>query len=179
MFFTQLPDMPVNMTDEQVIQSNEWLEHNVATEIWTTAVVSAKFKISAARLNQLHKKYQIPGHIKLGATHLYIARYAQPWFEAHELRKKHKKVKVEVKKPKKVKGEYTYTLWGQEYTTTEDPDIVFHNVRQWVMSRWPDYYTYTEKGYEPIGEKINQHPEDLREEMRHVSESFKQAKKGI
>lgn len=177
MFFTQLPDMPSDMNDEQVIASNEWLQSNVATEIWTTAVVSAKYGLSGARLTQLHKAHQIPGHIKLGATHLYIARYAQAWFDSYKSRDKRKKVKVEVKKPKLKKGEYIYTLWGQDYITTEDPDIVFHNVRQWVMSRWPDYYTYTEKGYEPIGEKINQHPEDLREEMRHVSESFKQAKK--
>ena len=177
MFFTQLPDMPVNMTDEQVIQSNEWLEHNVATEIWTTAVVSAKFKISAARLNQLHKKYQIPGHIKLGATHLYIARYAQPWFEAHELRKKHKKVKVEVKKPKKVKGEYTYTLWGQEYTDSLPPKTVWSNWLGYIASQYPQFYR-DGKFENVIGELIMQQPPELKSALAEVNKVFRKLTAG-
>lgn len=177
MFFTQLPDMPLNMSDEQVIQSNEWLEHNVATEIWTTAVVSAKFKISAARLNQLHKKYQIPGHIKLGATHLYIARYAQPWFEAHELRKKHKKVKVEVKKPKKVKGEYTYTLWGQEYTDSLPPKTVWNNWLGYIASQYPQFYR-DGKFENVIGELIMQQPPELKSALAEVNKVFRKLTAG-
>ena len=153
------------------------------SEYMTAKEVEEVYKISMSRQTQLIKSKKVI--VVNDSQRVYYERSFAAWFfsayvakqTAKASTREAKKAEKKSGRPKKVKGEYTYTLWGQEYTTTEDPDIVFHNVRQWVMSRWPDYYTYTEKGYKPIGEKINQHPEDLREEMRHVSESFKQAKK--
>lgn len=140
MFFTHLPDMPEGMSPEQITQANEWLQSNVDTEIWTTAAVCEKYKFSGARLNQLNKAHIIPGHIKFGSTHVYIARFAGPWFDAYRKRADVRKVKVEPKKagrPKKVKGEYTYTLWGQEYTDTRPPAEVEREWKVKVASYYP------------------------------------------
>jgi hypothetical protein len=100
MFFTHLPDMPEGMSPEQITQANEWLQTNVDSEMWTSAAVCKHFKFSGARLNQLNKEHVIPGHIKFGATHVYLMRFAGPWFAAYKKRSDVRKVKVEAPKKK-------------------------------------------------------------------------------
>lgn len=127
MFFTHLPDMPLDMSTEQVDQANEWLSSNVATEMWITAQVCAEFKISQARLAQLLKTNKIPGHIQLGSTHLYIMRYARPWFEAYAMRvqaRASNKVAKAAKKGTRTKKDKekwrTFTLYAKEYRIPDE-----------------------------------------------------------
>lgn len=131
MFFTHLPDMPSDMPAEQIDQANEWLSSNVATEMWITAQVCAEFKISQARLAQLLKTNKIPGHIQLGSTHLYIMRYARPWFEAYDMKVKSRRSVQEAKatdkaakkgtRTKKDKEKWrTFTLYGTEHRIPDE-----------------------------------------------------------
>ena len=137
MIFTNLPDMPEEMSPEETKQANEWLQNIVATEVWTTADVCKKFNLSSARLNQLHKSHEIKGHIKLGATHFYIARYAGPWFEAYRKRGEIRKVKVAAKKenpkkpgrPKKNREEWRHTTF--EGFALDIPEE-FSSPRKWL-----------------------------------------------
>lgn len=147
MFFTHLPDMPANMSDEQIIQANEWLTCNVASEMWTTAQVAAEFKLSGARLTQLNKAYNIPGRILFGSTNVYIMKFAGPWFRDYVARqtarastREAKKAKKGNGRPKKSKGAYTYTLFGQEYTETRAPGIVHAEWCAKLASAYPQYY---------------------------------------
>lgn len=101
MFFTHLPEMPEDMSPEQITQANDWLQSNVDTEMWTSAEVCKHFKFSGARLNQLNKEHVIPGHIKFGATHVYLMRFAGPWFVAYKKRSDIRRVKVAPEKESK------------------------------------------------------------------------------
>lgn len=177
MFFTHLPEMPEGMNPEQITQANEWLQTNVDSEMWTSAEVCKHFKFSGARLNQLNKEHVIPGHIKFGATHVYLMRFAGPWFAAYKKRADVRKVKVEAPnkksgRPKKVKGEYEYTLWGSVYKTANEPREEMLNWKGYVAAQYPQFY---EGGdfKKVIGELIKDQPPELKNALKEIDHVFR------
>lgn len=119
MFFTHLPDMPAEMSDEAIEESNLWLQENARLELWTTRDIETRYKISASRLNQIQKIYKIKGHIQLGSTHIYVARYAKEFFEDYVARQiarisTRQAKKSKDKKVKKIEEWRKYSFNGAE-----------------------------------------------------------------
>ena len=181
MLFDQFP----NTVPEQYRDAaREWLTKEFNESILTGAEVCAYCGITQSKLSSIVAT-EIPFFVfKKGNVFLFIAHYAKPWMEdvkaqqaASVAARKSKAENKKVGRPKKVKGEYTYTLFGTEYISTAPVAEDYDNWLNYIASQWPDYY---EGGkFEKVNaDMIMQQPEALRAQIKEINAVFRKIMAG-
>lgn len=155
---------------EKYKQGQDW-----ADATWITAIeVEERYGVSRQQQRNLYMKGAAPDALYLGATLLYWRSSAEPYFREYDKRQKERidssekrKEKRRPGRPKKVKGEYTYTLWGQEYKDTRPPAEVEREWKIKVASYYPHVMQDVEN-HKPLQEAMtcpDQYP-DYRDHVR-------------
>lgn len=165
---------------EQFEAMNAYIESQMNGQLLTIAQVKEKYNISTQLQYLLIKDNKIPGHLLIGKTHLYLMCIAKPWFDQYVAKQIARVSAKEAKKvdgvkrgrgrPKKVKGEYTYTLWGQEYKDTRPPGEV---EREWKI-KVGSYYPHVMKELETpmVLQEAMTHPDLYPDYRDHVRPLF-------
>lgn len=131
-----------DLTPEQVELYTAQAEAEFAQRYMTAKEVEENYKVSMSRQTQLIKAGRLIV-VKSAQRVLYPRDFAQWWFgqyvAAQTARVSTKIAKSQKKagRPKKVKGEYTYMLWGQEYKDTRPPAEVEREWKVKVASYYP------------------------------------------
>lgn len=138
-----------DLTPEQVELYTAQAEAEFAQRYMTAKEVEETYKVSMSRQTQLIKANRLIV-VKSAQRVLYPRDFATWWFGqyvAAQVARVSTKIAKGAKKsgrPKKVKGEYTYTLWGQEYKDTRPPGEV---EREWKI-KVGSYYPHVMKELE-------------------------------
>lgn len=182
MLFDQFP----NTVPEQYRDAaREWLTNEFNQSILTGSEVCAFCGITQSKLSRIVATENPFFVFKKGNVFLFIAHYAYPWMEdvkaqqaASVAARQTKSDKKKVGRPKKVKGEYTYTLFGTEYKSTAPIAEEHNNWLGYIASQWPDYF---EGGkYEKVyGHMIMSQPEALRAQLKEVNALFRKMAAGL
>lgn len=174
MLFDQFP----NTVPEQYRDAaREWLTNEFNQSILTGSEVCAYCGITQSKLSRIVATENPFFVFKKGNVFLFIAHYAYPWMEdvkaqqaASVAARQSKTEKKKVGRPKKVKGQYTYMLWGQEYTDTRPPAEVEREWKQKVASYYPHVFADLEK---PMAlPDAMAHPDNYPDFVNHVMPLF-------
>lgn len=177
-YWGNIPDTP---------EARDWVRNVMDKGLWTSKEVQELYGLSQSTLSRLYTKHNWQFAFKKGNQILFLAEYAKPWFDhynaqqnvnlsAERVDPKTGKAK-KVGRPKKVKGEYTYTLWGQEYTDSLPPKTVWNNWLGYIASQYPQFYR-DGKFENVIGELIMQQPPELKSALAEVNKVFRKLTAG-
>lgn len=72
-----------NASPELIKKLNEEAQKIIDEELWSTADVTRIYGLSRQNLNNMSKRYTIPGRFKLGGLVVYSVEAAKPWFDAY------------------------------------------------------------------------------------------------
>ena len=153
------------------------------SEYMTAKEVEEVYKISMSRQTQLIKSKKVI--VVNDSQRVYYERSFAAWFfsayvakqTAKASTREAKKAEKKSGRPKKVKGEYTYTLWGQEYTDSLPPKTVWNNWLGYIASQYPQFYR-DGKFENVIGDLIMQQPPELKSALAEVNKVFRKLTAG-
>jgi hypothetical protein len=169
-----------DLTPEQVKLYTDQAEAEFVQHYMTAKEVEEKFKVSMSRQTQLIRAGKLIV-VKSAQRVLYPRDFALWWFgqyvASQQARISTKLAKNEKKagRPKKSKGEFTYTLFGTEYTSNEPLEVVWDKWKDYIASQYPQYY----KGGKAKGcivELLPYQPVELSRAMSHIEDTFRKLK---
>jgi hypothetical protein len=169
-YWGEIPDTP---------EAREWVRQIMDRTIWTVKEVQSLYGLSQSTVSRLYTKHDWTFAFKKGSQILFLADYAKPWFDRYNaeqnINRSAEQLDPETGKrrpgrPKKVKGEYTYTLWGQEYTDTRPPAEVEREWKVKVASYYPHVMQDVEN-HKPLHEAMT-YPDQYPDYRDHVRPLF-------
>lgn len=169
---------PLEMTQSDIDHWTEVENEEFRQRYMTAKEVEEKYKISMSRQTQLIKAKRVIV-VKDSQRVYYRRSYAEWWFGAYTDQqtakastREAKKADKKVGRPKKVKGEYEYTLWGTVYKTTNEPRAEMLNWKGYIAAQYPQFY---EGGdfKKVIGELIKDQPPELKNALKEIDHVFR------
>lgn len=166
----------------QTPEAADWVQKVMDSSIMTAKEVQTKWGLSQSTVSRLYTKFNWSFAFKKGNQILFLSEYAVPWFESYNAeqninRSNETLAPGEPKRkkpgrPKKVKGEYEYTLWGSVYKTTNEPRAEMLNWKGYVAAQYPQFY---EGGdfKKVIGELIKDQPPELKNALKEIDHVFR------
>ena len=169
---------PLEMTQADIDHWTEVENEEFRQRYMTAKEVEEKYKISMSRQTQLIKARRVIV-VKDSQRVYYRRSYAEWWFGAYTDQQTAKASTREAKKadkkpgrPKKVKGEYEYTLWGSVYKTTNEPRVEMLNWKGYVAAQYPQFYKDGDFK-KVIGELIKDQPPELKNALKEIDHVFR------
>lgn len=156
-------------------KGQSWADENYITVM----EVEKRFGVSRQQQRNLYAKGLPPDALYIGSTLCYWRASAEPYFRDYDARQKERITNSEIRKekkkpgrPKKVKGEYEYTLWGSVYKTTNEPRAEMLNWKGYIAAQYPQFY---EGGdfKKVIGELIKDQPPELKNALKEIDHVFR------
>ena len=80
---SQYPVAEVLAEDSVATEMTSKYQAILDEEVWTTSQVSKLYKLSRQNLNNISKRYMIPGRFKIGEAVFYAIEVAKPWFDEY------------------------------------------------------------------------------------------------
>lgn len=77
------PEETANCSPEIVKEINKEIQSIFDEELWSNADVTRIYGLSRQNLNNISKRYDIPGRFKLGGVVVYDIEVSKPWFDAY------------------------------------------------------------------------------------------------
>lgn len=79
-------ELMLNASPELIQEATRKHQAILDEELWSNPQVSELYNLSRQNLNNIARRTEIPGRIKIGGAVFYMVEFAKPWFDEYVAR---------------------------------------------------------------------------------------------